>query len=145
MPTQPFWPDNAAEWAGMLTGLILFALTIGGLLIKMGRQRQRSEDQVKELRAESARSFEDQGRRIGLVEERSAGTRATMDELKLTDIQHHLQLDTNTREVTRCTSGLEKLDSHLELHMREAGVVERQVRERLARIEERLRLPIQES
>jgi hypothetical protein len=138
-PTVDFWPTTADGWLSIAGVVSTALLAIATLLIRQARHQARTDDRVSALLTEK---FQEQGRRIGGNETDVASVKASIEELRRTDLQHTLQLDTNTREVTRAQSDTQSLNIIVQEHLKEAGKIEVRVRERMARIEERLKLPV---
>jgi hypothetical protein len=141
-PTVDFWPTTADGWLSIAGVVSTALLAIATLLIRQARHQARTDDRVSAIEALLTEKFQEQGRRIGGNETDVASVKASIEELRRTDLQHTLQLDTNTREVTRAQSDTQSLNIIVQEHLKEAGKIEVRVRERMARIEERLKLPV---
>lgn len=137
----PFWPTTADSWFSLAGVVFTVVVTVGSLLWRQARIQAKLEDRIATLEGHVKEKFEEQGKRIGKAETNCAGHGASIEELRRTDMQHALQLDTNTREVTRAQTEIDSIDKSFSQHLREAGQVETRLRERMARIEERLKLP----
>lgn len=139
-PTS-FWPTTADSWLSLLSAIIAVVVTIGTLLYRTARLQTKLEEKINGLGERTNEKFKEQGERIGGAELNCKAHGTALEELRRKDIQTTLQIDTNTREVTRSVTETEMLDKAFHQHLREAGQIEIKIRERMARIEERLQIP----
>lgn len=137
-----FWPTTAESWLTVIGAILAAVITVGTLLWRTARLQTKLEDKINGLGGALTEKFKEQGERIGKAESNCSSHGAAIEGLLRADIQMGLQLDTNTREVTRAATENETLDKAFHLHLREAAQIETRIRERMARIEERLQIPL---
>jgi coproporphyrinogen III oxidase-like Fe-S oxidoreductase len=125
----PALPGDLNGWFGLLSAVISSAGVIG-----LGIWR------LSKFQNEQANRFKSQGERIGAVEQRSTSAVSAVEELRRIDQQHEFKIMSLTEGHGELRTRFEQIVTKLEVQDERKREAEREVTDRLARIEEQLKI-----
>lgn len=138
MQNSSFWTVSLPDLVNILAILVPGLFVAAGLLVKMGRDRQKTEDTIQSLRDDMTEKFTEHGRRLGNTETNCSAHSASIADHKAQLVAMSLEMANNTRETTRCATNTDKLEETYNRHVATANDVEKIIRERLTRVETEL-------
>lgn len=133
MQAPPFLPDELGEWLGALSVIGTFV----GVTYRYGRKTQQYEDEVKKLRDDMEERLQTRGERMGGVEDRISRMEGRVEAIHATQVTDGLEVRTNSRDLTAFGAQVQGLRGMMEEIKQEMSEMHGDLRERLARIEER--------
>ena len=139
--SQSFWPDNASEWTVVLGATLTLLGAIFGLLIKQVRDKQVWENEVADIKNAFANKMKEHGERMGRNESARVSHESSITELRSVDNGHTYQISSIEREQGKSDGRLMEIDKNLRAHIDSASKLESKIKERMARTEERLKIP----
>lgn len=134
-----FWPQEAGSWAALISAVLLVVATIAGFIYRTGRLQEKYESSLAAQRVSTTEKFKDQGQRIGEVETVCSSIKGILQEMRTVDQAHTYQIDTNSREAGRLAGELREVSDLLDGCLQQRREFETEMRERLARLEERVK------
>lgn len=135
-----FWPTQIGGWVALITAILAVIGTAIGFIYRTGRIQQKFEDTITAIRRDGEERFTSQGKRLGLLEQTCTKNNTSIEDLRRTDQAHTFQIDTNSRELGRLSGEIKEIGTLLHSSVEHRRRMESQFRERMARIEERLKL-----
>lgn len=133
---QAFWPVTAGQWATFIGSAVGFLATIGGLVYRIGRLQEQTEQSIVAVRE----SFKEQGQRIGEVELENKAHATSIEGLRKVDQEHEFKILDLNKETGEIKGRQDRIIDGLSRAAEAKGREEREIVDRLARIEERLEL-----
>lgn len=132
----PFLPDSLSGWLSLV---VQFCLAVtAAITFNVRWIRQPLRDQADRDRADAERHFKEQGERIGGVNQATATNAARIEATDRVVERLHLTLTSLSESFGRHDARMDRVMETLEKHERERLNEDRNIGERLARIETRL-------